>query len=104
MLARRSILSLLALLTLVLLGGCETTSDAAAEWQPFTGRVVYVSKLRGFWGIEARKLGKINPISLPEEFQVEGLIVSGEVLLQPDIMSAKRWGTVGEVRNLKAAE
>ena len=91
----------LGLLLTVLFTGCETTSKGAHEWQPFEGKVVYVSKFRGFWGIEARGIGKVNPISLPEAFHQDGLRIRGEVMLEPDTTSAKRWGTVGEVRNLE---
>jgi len=94
----------LFLLATFAFSGCETTPTASQEWQAFSGEVVYVPKARGFWGIQARGIGKINPLSLPEEFHLDGLKISGEVLLQPDIVSAKRWGTVGEVRNLRKVE
>jgi hypothetical protein len=101
---RSRFLLALGLLSALFLAGCETTPKGAGEWQPFEGKVVYVPKFRGFWGIEARGVGKINPLSLPSTFQHDGLRIRGEVLLQPEISSAKRWGTVGEVRNLEVAQ
>lgn len=100
---RKTLLPLALLFASLFLIGCETTSSkgAATEWQSFEGKVVYVAKYRGFWGIETRHQGRINPISLPEEFRVDNLRITGEVILRPDYASAKKWGVVGEVRNLE---
>lgn len=97
----------LAVLFLAVLSGlvftaCQSPPREAGDWQAFTGKVVYVSKFRGFWGIEADGLGKLNPMQLPEEFQQVGLRVSGEVRLRPDVVSVKAWGTVAEFRELQA--
>jgi hypothetical protein len=85
--------------------GCETTSnEGPPQWQAFEGTVVYIPRDRGFWGIQARKFGKINPIELPLAFQTKDLEITGEVLLRPDYSSGKKWGKVGEVRNLQILE
>lgn len=99
----RLFLVLLAGISL-LVNGCSTTDDTVGKWQPFQGTVTYVPKFRGFWGIRARGVGKINPIELPKEFQIDDLKISGDLLLRPDYGSAKKWGKVAEVRNLQVVE
>lgn len=98
------LLLLLLAFTGVLFTACESTPEASTEWRAFEGEVVYIPKYQGYWGIKARGIGRINPMSLPTEFQHDGMQIAGEVLMRPDVASAKSWGTVGEVRNLRALE
>lgn len=98
----RFLLSLMTLACFTFIG-CESSKSAltSAEWQAFEGEVVWVKTSRGFWAIEATKVGKINPLSMPEDLKVNGLKIRGEVKFYPEAASARNWGTVGEVRALK---
>jgi|TARA_B110000438_G_C15665212_1_gene585748 hypothetical protein len=95
----RFLLSFLAIACFAFVG-CETndTASTSSEWHSFEGEVVWVKTSRGFWAIQTKKSGKINPLKLPEAFKVNGLKICGEVRLFPKAESARNWGTVGEVR------
>ena len=97
------LLLLAFLASLVGLAGCQSAPGEPSDWQPFTGEVVWVTVERGFWGIKADKLGRINPVELPVAFQQDGLRLQGELRLRPDMVSMKMWGTISEIRNLAVA-
>lgn len=109
-LARRAFLgALLAALftSLLMTSGCSTQGAAATEWKPFKGEVVWIPQGRrdGTWGIKASGFGRINPLNpVPEEFQVDGLQIEGEILMRKDAGSIRQWGTSAEIRNLKRHE
>ena len=92
-------------LTFAFLGltACSSTQREAAiaDWTPFTAEVVWNREQRGFWGLKVDGIGKVNPLSLPEAVQVNGMRIRGELRLRPDAVSMKNWGTVGEVRNVE---
>ncbi len=99
-------LFILCACVLLALGGCETSSrsGADAEWRPFTGTVVWVPENRGYWALTVDHVGRINPMELPTTVHEDGTRVSGEMIRRPDYHSAKRWGTVAEVRNVQRIE
>ncbi|MFP4541891.1 MAG: hypothetical protein ACLFR7_09695 [Opitutales bacterium] len=95
-------------LCLLAVSGCETTSSRGTnlptDWVSFTGTVEWVPKNRGFWGIRSEQFGRLNTLRLPEDMKQNGLRVRGEVLLKPQVHSARDWGTVAEVRNLETLD
>jgi hypothetical protein len=107
---RRAILGTIVLLFVALLlpmSGCVTSREAATEWKPFKGEMVWLPQGRrdGTWGIKASGFGRINPMNeIPEAVQKDGLKVEGEILLRGDAGSIRQWGTSAEVRNLRPRE
>lgn len=94
-------------LALALSTGCATGGGkAATEWQSFRGKIVWVPRdTEGFWAIDTREFGKINPrYEIAEEFHGMGLRVTGELLLRRDMGSISSWGKVAEIRNLTIIE
>lgn len=64
------------------------------------GKMTHQSLGTGFWGIEADNGQKFQPLSVPSQFQKEGLRIEAEVE-KSDMMSPFMWGTPVEVKQMK---
>lgn len=76
-----------------------TTGVGLAAPITFKGTVTFVNLEGGFWGIVSEDGKKYDPISLPAEFQHEGLQVQAEGLVQ-DLMSVHMWGIIIKITSI----
>ena len=66
----------------------------------FTGVIVYQEVSGGFFGIVTDTGARLDPIELPDRFQVDGLAVAGRGVPRPDLDSNRMWGTLIEISSI----
>ena len=65
------------------------------------GQIVYLSLEGGFYGIIAENGGKYDPINLPDEFKIDGLLVEFIAKILKDRGSFHMWGQIVELLSIK---
>ncbi|MFX1377185.1 MAG: hypothetical protein ACFFA0_15375 [Promethearchaeota archaeon] len=62
-----------------------------------TGKIVYLSFEGGFYGIEANDGNHYDPINLPNEFKIDGLLIVFKAKILRDRISFHMWGEIVEL-------
>ncbi len=67
-----------------------------------TGKIVFLYFEGGFFGILADDGGYYDPINLPNEFKIDGLLIEFKVKTLHDRMSFHMWGEIVELLYIKS--
>lgn len=67
----------------------------------FEGRIERMELEGGFWGVVTDDGQRLDPGSLPQSVQVEGLRVQGRAQPLTDIMTIRMWGTPVKLLEIK---
>jgi uncharacterized secreted protein with C-terminal beta-propeller domain len=78
----------------------EPQPTNSEQYKSFTGTVRYIDLEGGFWVIVTDTDVKLDPTNLDEEFQIEGLKITGLYLELTDMVSFHMYGTIAELKNL----
>jgi hypothetical protein len=95
-------LSLTLLLLVLAAPACKTTASpetpaSVESTMPFKGTIVYLELEGGFYGIAAEDGERYFPINLGVPYRQDGLRVTFDMRLRPDIMTTVMWGTPVEI-------
>jgi len=66
-----------------------------------TGKIVFLYFEGGFFGIIADDGGHYDPINLPNEFKIDGLLIEFKAKILHDVMSFHMWGEIVELLYIK---
>ena len=66
-----------------------------------TGKIQYNDFEGGFYGIISNDGEKYDPINLPEDFKIDGLLVRYKIRILDDQVSVHMWGMVVEIINIE---
>lgn len=67
-----------------------------------SGTVKYISLEGGFYGIITDGNKNLDPVNLPEEFQVDGKRIKFDYKPTKDQVSFHMWGLIVELSNIKS--
>jgi len=98
-------------------GGFTASGIAMADGEPpalaasaperktitFTGRIERLELEGGFWGVITDDGQKLDPGTLPQSMQVDGLRVQGRAQPLTDVMTIRMWGTPVELLEIEPA-
>jgi len=66
-----------------------------------TGKIIFLYFEGGFFGIIADDGGHYDPINLPNEFKVKGLLIEFKAKILHDVMNFHMWGEIVELLYIK---
>jgi len=83
---------ILAIMISLVCAGPGMMVQADTELISFSGKVVYEDIEGGFWGILTDNGDRILPDNLPDQYKISNLSVSGEGMIQEDVVTIQMWG------------
>ncbi|HWQ67066.1 MAG TPA: cache domain-containing protein [Methanospirillum sp.] len=89
-----------SLLVALILGQAVSAESGGNSQFSFIGRVTAIDLEGGFFGIQTADGVDLHPVNLAEQYKVDGLIVNGSAVPEPDMVSIGMWGQLVRLESL----